>query len=333
MSRLSFFIKRLVRIDRKRFKETFAAIKKRSGKSTPWLIIDMLISSLRYGAGYMDYSIAEMYRLNHRQKSTTITRGISNDIVRRMNDKSYTHFFDDKAEFNAHFSKWVNRKWLHFDETITRESFNDFIKGCSSIFVKPIEGSSGIGVKRIDDLSDTGSLYDSIKALGDSILEETVVQHSEMARLCPYSVNTVRIATLIGDKKSGIVYTFLRIGNGKAVDNVDCGGMACRIDTDTGIITTPAANKAGEVFYKHPLTGSEFIGFNIPYFEEAKQICLEAMNIVPEVRFVAWDVAITKDGAYFIEGNSFPSHAVPQFAAHYPDGMGILTEFRKFLDC
>ena len=147
--------------------------------------------------------------------------------------------------------------------------------------------------------------------------------------MCPYSLNTVRIA-LIGDKKSGIVYTFLRIGNGKAVDNVDCGGMACRIDTDTGIITTPAANKAGEVFYKHPLTGSEFIGFNIPYFEEAKQICLEAMNIVPEVRFVAWDVAITKDGAYFIEGNSFPSTAV---CSTLPDGMEILTEFRKFLDC
>ena len=43
-------------------------------------------------------------------------------------------------------------------------------------------------------------------------------------------------------------------------------------------------------------------------------------------------VAITPDGPTFIEGNSFPSHAVPQFAAHYPDGIGILPEFRKFID-
>ena len=29
---------------------------------------------------------------------------------------------------------------------------------------------------------------------------------------------------------------------------------------------------------------------------------------------------------------SFPSHAIPQFAAHYPDGIGILPEFEKFID-
>ena len=61
-------------------------------------------------------------------------------------------------------------------------------------------------------------------------------------------------------------------------------------------------------------------------------MCLEAAKIVPQLRFVAWDVAITSDGPTFIEGNSFPSHAVPQFAAHYPDCIGILPEFRKFID-
>ena len=31
-------------------------------------------------------------------------------------------------------------------------------------------------------------------------------------------------------------------------------------------------------------------------------------------------------------GKRFPSHAVPQFAAHYPDGVGIMREFRAFID-
>ena len=60
-------------------------------------------------------------------------------------------------------------------------------------------------------------------------------------------------------------------------------------------------------------------------------MCLEAMRVVPQVRFVAWDVAITRDGPLLIEGNSFPSHAVPQFAAHYPDGIGIMPEFGRFI--
>ena len=63
----------------------------------------------------------------------------------------------------------------------------------------------------------------------------------------------------------------------------------------------------------------------------AKAMCLEAMYKIPQVRFVAWDVAITEKGPVFIEGNSFPSHAIPQFAAHYPDGIGILPEFDRFI--
>ena len=147
---------------------------------------------------------------------------------------------------------------------------------------------------------------------------------------CPPSLKDA-LATLLGDKQEGIVYAFLRIGNGKVMDNVDQGGMAARVDLETGKLLTVAADKAGNVFTKHPMTGTEIIGFTIPYFKEAKEMCLEAMHRVPQVRFVAWDVAITKDGPKFIEGNSFPSHAVPQFAAHYPDGIGILPEFEKFI--
>ena len=164
------------------------------------------------------------------------------------------------------------------------------------------------------------------------MLEEIVVQHEKMASLCPTSVNTCRIATLLGDKRQGIVYAFLRIGNGKVMDNVDCGGMAARIDLDSGKLLTVAADKQGNVFDRHPMTGTPIVGFQIPYWDEAKDMCLRAAKVVPQVRFVAWDVAITPDGPRFIEGNSFPSHAIPQFAAHYPDGIGILPEFQKFID-
>ena len=315
--------------------QTTGILKQRSGKSRLWLLMDMLRCGIKYNAGYMDYKIADMYRLNDAQKRSTITRGISNDIVRRMNDKSYWHFFDDKSQFNHHFSKWVRRDWLLFDKNTTIDKLAAFLQGKPSVFVKPLEGSSGVGVQKFkaEDFADTAAFYQRLKTLGDSILEETVVQHEDMARLCPTSVNTVRIATLLGDKGEGIVYAFLRIGNGNVMDNVDCGGMACRVDLDSGKLTTPAADKAGHVFETHPMTGVAFRSFALPYFEEAKQMCLEAMHVVPQVRYVAWDVALTPDGPCFIEGNSFPSHAVPQFSAHYPDGMGILTEFRKYIDC
>ena len=335
MGRLGFFFKRLVRMDWKKMWETTGLLKERSGKSRLWLLMDMLRCGVKYNAGYMDYKIAAMYKLNDEQKKTVITRGISNSIVRRMNDKAYWHFFDDKTEFNTLFAGQIGRKWIRSDEHLTEKQLSDFLSDLPSVLFKPLEGSSGVGIEkfsRADWEKDLHAFYLKIRSMGNAVLEQLLVQHEEMARMCPTSVNTVRVATMLGDKQEGIVYAFLRIGNGKVMDNVDQGGMAARVDLDSGTLKTVAADKAGNVYEKHPMTGTDIIGFTIPCWEEVKAMCLEAMHKVPQMRYVAWDVAVTPDGPRFIEGNSFPSHAVPQFAAHYPDGIGILTEFRKFID-
>ena len=334
MSRLTYFFKRLVRIDRARMLNTLARLKEESGRSTLWLMADMLRCGLKYNAGYMDYRIAQMYRLNRAQRRSVITRGINNNLVRRMNDKAYWHSFDDKAAFNQLFSIWVDRAWVKVDDQLSSQALAAFLEGQQAVFVKPIEGSSGVGVTKYarDAWQDMSAFERQLRALGVSIVEECVIQHADMARLYPGSVNTVRIATLLGEKQQGIVYAYLRIGNGKALDNVDAGGMAARVDLETGTLQTVAADKQGHVYTHHPITGTPIIGFQLPYFEEAKQMCLEAMRLVPQLRYVAWDVALTGQGPRLIEGNSFPSHAVPQFAAHYPDGMGILTDFRRFTD-
>ncbi len=335
MSRLTYFFKRLVKMDWKAMWATTGLLKQRSGKSRLWLMADMLKCAVKYNAGYIDYKIAQMYNLDDKQRSTVITRGISNTIVRRMNDKAYWHFFDDKTQFNELFKEWIPRKWLLINDETKIEDVEAIIAGQEQLIGKPLEGSSGQGIERFtsaDWEKGPAVFLQLLKEKNIGILEEMVKQHEDMASLCATSVNTCRIATLLGDKQQGIVYAFLRIGNGKVVDNVDCGGMAARIDLDSGMLLTVGADKQGNTFEKHPKTGTPIVGFTIPYWEEAKAMCLEAAKKVPQMRFVAWDVAITPDGPTFIEGNSFPSHAIPQFAAHYPDGIGIRPEFRKFMD-
>lgn len=308
-------------------------LEKRSGKTRLWLMSDMLVCAAKYNAGYMDYMIAQMYRLNPAQRKTVLTRGINNGIVRKMNDKAFWHTFDDKAEFNSIFGQWVTRDWIHSDQNITGEALQTFLNGKKTVFVKPLEGSSGQGIARYEapEWQDLDCFTAKIRSAGPCIIEEGIIQHKKMSQLNPGSVNTVRIATLLGDKKEGIVYAFLRIGNGKVMDNVDCGGMAARVDLESGKLLTVAADKAGNIFTEHPLTGTEIIGFQLPHFQAAIAMCLEAMRLVPQMKYVAWDVAITQTGPTLIEGNSFPSHAVPQFAAHYPDGIGILPQFQKFI--
>ncbi len=312
---------------------TAGMLTKKSGKNRLWLMADMARCAVKYNAGYVDYKIAEMYRLNDQQRRTQITRGISNSIVSRMNNKKFWHFFDNKDEFNQLFAKQVGREWLSMRKA-DEQQFTEFVKGRKELFCKPLDGSSGQGIIKCteEDFRDPAALYARLKEKNIGIVEECVKQHEAIASLCPSSVNTIRVATLLGDKKEGIVYTYIRIGNGKVMDNVDCGGMAAPIDLETGIISGVGANKAGEVYEYHPMTKHRIPGTQIPYWEEVKEMCLKAMRVVPQVRYVAWDVAITENGPIFIEGNSFPSHAIPQFAAHFPDGIGILPRFEEFID-
>ncbi|GHU83017.1 hypothetical protein FACS1894196_2240 [Clostridia bacterium] len=329
MGRIGYLFGRLRRMDYRAMVQTARALRGKAGKSTLWLFLDMIRCAFRYGAGYIDYKIAEMYRLSPAQRATQITRAVSNRIVARMNDKAYWHFFDDKAEFNTLFAAQVRRGWLDL-RGATEETFAAWAQGRGDVIGKPIDGSSGQGIVKYA----RGALpsLGEIRAQGIALLEDCVAQHEALGALCPTSVNTLRIATLLGDKKTGVVYACIRIGNGNVVDNVDQGGMAAPIDLETGRITAVGADKKGNRYAQHPMTGVMIPGLLIPHWEEAKAMCLAAMRVVPQVRFVAWDVAITPDGPLFIEGNSFPSHAIPQFAAHYPDGIGILPRFAEFID-
>ena len=243
MSRLSYFFKRLFKMDWKAMWKTAGLLHERSGKSRIWLLCDMLRCAVKYNAGYVDYKIAQMYKLNDAQRKTVITRGISNSIVRRMNDKAYWHFFDDKTQFNELFKEWIPRKWLLINADTPLDKLEDMM-ALPALIGKPLEGSSGQGILKFTPEDWKGGAKAFRQLLMDKnigILEEIVVQHPEMARMCPTSVNTCRIATLLGDKKQGIVYAFLRIGNGKVMDNVDCGGMAARIDLESGKLLTVGA--------------------------------------------------------------------------------------------
>lgn len=329
MSKWSYLLERALRMDWQAMLRTTRQLSRETGHGVTWLLADMAHCARDYGAGYMDYRIAEMYRLTPAQRATQITRAVSNRIVGRMNDKAYWHHFDDKAEFNTLFAQQVRRDWIDLRQA-SPEAFTAWTLSRGPVAGKPVCGSSGQGIVRF--LPGTLPSVEALQAQGIDLLEEWVTQHPKLDSLCSTSVNTLRVATLLGDRREGVVYAYLRIGNGEVVDNVDRGGMAAPIDLDTGVLTHVGADKAGGRFTRHPQTGAMIPGFEVPYWQEAQDMALAAMRVVPQVRFVAWDIAITQQGPVFIEGNSFPSHAIPQFAAHFPDGIGILPRFQEFID-
>ena len=89
-----------------RVKHDVARVAKKSGKSKVYIFFDMLYCGVRYGAGPLDYDLFEFYTLTRKQRKTYVTRGVNNALVKKFNDRSMWHVFDNKNEFNSIFAEW-----------------------------------------------------------------------------------------------------------------------------------------------------------------------------------------------------------------------------------
>ena len=221
MGRLSYFFKRLVKMDWKAMWKTTGLLKERSGKSRLWLMADMLRCAIKYNAGYIDYKIAQMYRLNDAQRATVITRGISNSIVRRMNDKAYWHFFDDKTQFNALFREYIPRKWLLITPDTELAALEDITAGQTQLIGKPLEGSSGQGILKFTQ-EDWAKGPAAFKAL---LLEKRLSKAAQLLRETKLSTQDIIFA--VGYENTSYFYRAFRARFGLTPREyrAQCGGV------------------------------------------------------------------------------------------------------------
>lgn len=66
---------------------------------------------------------------------------------------------------------------------------------------------------------------------------------------------------------------------------------------------------------QHPDTGVVFENVVVPYFEDVKKAIVKLHTFLYRCHSIGWDVAVTKNGPVFIEGNSLWEISMPQ-AAH-----------------
>lgn len=135
-------------MDFKNMFKTINKIAKRSHKANFYIFFDVIICSIKYGAGYMDYFQFFFENLNAKQRSTYITRTVSNRYYRVLNDSSYYHIFNNKHEFLELYKDFIKRDYL-----LLKDNYDDFLAFINKhpIFIaKPDDGLCGIGVELID---------------------------------------------------------------------------------------------------------------------------------------------------------------------------------------
>ncbi len=329
MKRIRYLLQRLFSMNFSSMFKTINKIHTITHKNRLMILFDMIYCGLVFQAGYMDYLVFEMYLVPNEIRKTYITRGISNSYVKLLNPKAKWHQLDDKVDFLKQFDRFIGRDWLDLREA----SFSDFESFCHSkdkIVAKSIAGTGGwqVFIHEIDDQSDLKALYESFIENGLDLVEEFIVQHELISSIYPHSVNTLRIVTIRNGDKVHVVYTALRIGNGKFVDNLSSGGFAALVDRETGIIIKPGANRNHDVVWKHPYTQTTLVGVQLPFYPKVIEMVSEAAKLLESLRYVGWDVAFTEKGPILIEANSFPGHDIYQLQAHLnEDRVGLKPLF------
>lgn len=328
MSKITYLIKRISKMNYGAMFETVNKVHEKNNKNKIGIFFDIVGCGLKYQAGYVDYYLFEMYKMNKKERATVVTRGINNKIIKQVNDMSLAYKFEDKALFNKLFDKYMNREWIYLeDPETTLEDFKKYLEGKTEVIVKPLSLSCGKGVEKLDVTNiDAEELYNKLMESKQTLVEDVAHQHEVINKIYPHSVNTLRIVTF--NKK--VVQAFLRIGNhGNVVDNFNAGGMVTTIDIETGEIKFPAIDKSGNVFDTHPMTNEKIVGVKIPEWESVKQCCIEACDVVPEIGYIGWDVCLGPDKPFLIEGNDFPGHDLYQLPVHRNDNYGVLPLFEE----
>ena len=228
----------------------------------------------------------------------------------------HTNPCDDKNLYDLYFQD-VNRpqtvfrklRNLYLDENyleITQEEALNRAKGCEEVILKvgkfAYGGKSLLFWKSTD--AEERELMEFLQNNDNIVCQKVLKQHSELSRLNPTSVNTLRIMTLFFDGQVYVPSAILRMGiNDSRVDNGSQGGIVCGI-RENGQLKNFARDLSGNFYPTHP-GGTSFESVVIPHFSECIDLVTTlAKRFVAVTRSISWDLAIGEDGhPVLIESN------------------------------
>ena len=281
-------------------------ISSRYGISRFWVLCDYSWCLIRHGCLINQYTRGHFHLMTELIRRNAFTQRRVEKVIKKYNASNYIHLLENKNEFNTFFKNYIKRDWLYLEE-MTLESFSKLFKSHEELFLKPLDDMEGHGIRIVITRDNTcEQLYEELK--GKKIIIETIIKQHEKLILGNKSVNSARVLTVIDSKgKAHVIRAGLRAGVGNAiVDNYSAGGVLYEIDVETGIIDHKGIQGNNYNIIFHPGTNKCMLGYKLPNWDVAMVSVKKAAELIPQCRFVGWDVAFTPDGIELIEGNHNP---------------------------
>ena len=311
------------------------------------LISDMIEMATKWHFEYDEYFYYHFKERSLEDRLAFVPDITHNVFARRINKARNLFLFSDKGSCAKRFAPYYKRDFCVIYKSFgnmksallkgrgSYNAFHRFIQEHKVFIAKPLTSGCGNGVRIFDQslFANVESLIDSLVKeychgiRGGFIVEEIIRQDPRMAIFHPSSVNTIRITTVRFRDHVEIIHPFMRIGRGgNIVDNGGAGGLLSDIDPDSGRVFVCMDERANN-YEKHPETGVDIIGFEIPKWHDVVALAKELALVVKGQCYTGWDLALTDKGWIMVEGN-----ALSQFVGwQIPTQNGFMKEANEIL--
>lgn len=195
----------------------------------------------------------------------------------------------------------------------------DSIPHCD-FFFKPVTGYGGsdcylmryLGNNKFEvenndvvfDKKNLASFLTSKATDREFMLQPLLQNHLDINNLSNGNLATCRITTYIkADDEIDFLFALFMMPIEDSVTS-NTNGIGASVDIPTGKLDS--AIGLGNPFQKiviHPQGKGKIPGTILPFWEEAKSICIQAHKEFPRLPIIGWDIAFTDKGVVLLEGN------------------------------
>ena len=269
------------------------------------LIVDMIYCLHRFGFTYDEYFWFKLYNISTYGREGFISDKMRYEYYLDLNTDEGLKLLRDKWRTYERLKDFYKRDCCAVYSSEDERKFSEFTKKHKQFFYKPLSSDSAKNCQKMDS-SDVA--FGTLISKGPFIVEELIQQCGDFADFYPDAVNILRIPVLTTkDDEIHLMGPFLTFGqNDMRAVNAGAGGIIASIDPDTGVVLGNGWVEKSETEYPyHPETHKRIIGYQIPDWEQAVALCKKASKLIPECKYIGFDLAQTKDGWIIIEANSF----------------------------
>lgn len=253
--------------------------------------------------------------------------GMAEQRVLLDNKPVFYHLIKSFAPVNTLFAYQKDGRYVSLEPGWSKEEIPENLPKSGRIVLKKLSAGGGDGFNLLEHRDGRFFLNreecakeDILRLLenDDFLLEEYCEQSGFEKKIWPYSVNTVRIITIMDSAEPAhAVSAIHRFGmdQHKCVDNVSTGGLYAEIDLKTGKMSAAVCRDKDYFFDEngktrkhrcHPISGETIQGKTIPGWEKMIKSTesLHAKLAFTGIGLIAWDIAMTDDGYKVIEANT-----------------------------